>query len=38
VYWLVHIVVLPMGLQTPYSLGSFSSVSIGDSVLSPMVG
>jgi hypothetical protein len=38
-YWMVHIVVLPMGLQTPSApLGPFSSGSIGDSVLSLMDG
>ena len=36
---LVHIVVLPMELQTPFSsLGTFSSSFIGDHVLSPMDG
>jgi hypothetical protein len=38
-YWLVHIVVPPMGLQTTSSpLGPFSSSSIEDPVLSPMDG
>ena len=37
-YWLVHIVVPPMGLQTPSAPWVLSSSSIGDLVLSPMVG
>ena len=38
-YWWVHIVVPPMGLQTPSSsLGPFSNSSIGDPGLSPMDG
>jgi hypothetical protein len=38
-YWLVHIVVPPMGLQNPFSsLGPFSSSYIGDPVISQMVG
>ena len=37
-YWLVHIVVSPMGLQTPSALWVFSSSFIGDLVLSPMDG
>ena len=37
--WLVHIVVLPMGLENPFSyLGTFSSTYIEDPVLIPMVG
>jgi hypothetical protein len=36
-YWLVHIDVPPMGLQTPFSsLGPFSSSFIGNLVLCPM--
>jgi hypothetical protein len=37
--WLVDIIVLPMGLQTPYSSFSpFTDSSTEDSMLSPMVG
>jgi hypothetical protein len=35
-YWLIHIVVPPMGLQTPSALKSFSNSFIGDRVLSPV--
>jgi len=36
-YWLVHVIVAPMGLQTPFiSLGTFSSSLIGDPVLCPV--
>jgi hypothetical protein len=36
-YWLVDIIVLPMGLQTP-SVNSSIEDLIGDPVLNPMVG
>jgi hypothetical protein len=36
-YWLVHIVVPPIGLQTPFSsLGTFSISSIGGPVIHPI--
>ena len=36
-FWLVHIVVPPIGLQTPFSsLGTFSSSSIGGPVFHPI--
>jgi hypothetical protein len=37
-YWLAHIVVPPMGLQTPSAPSVLSNSSIGVSVLSAMVG
>ena len=36
--WLVDIVVLPMGLQTPSAPSILSNSSTGVSMLSPMVG
>jgi hypothetical protein len=35
-YWLVHIVVPPIGLQTPLALGYFSRSSTGGPVIHPI--